>query len=118
MRESRRRKARPKSQAAPATRAAKKRGPKKRAEKTSPAGHNVSPKNVSPKAGLRPKPVKSPPDQLDDFVEAAARVLALPIEPQWLAAIKANLDVNLRLGTFVAEFALPDETEPAPIFTA
>jgi hypothetical protein len=65
------------------------------------------------------KPIKSPsPDQLDDFVAAAARVLALPIEPQWLAAIKTNLEINLRLGAFVAEFALPDETEPAPVFSA
>jgi len=33
-------------------------------------------------------------------------------------AIKANLEVNLRLATFVADFALPDEAEPAPVFTA
>jgi hypothetical protein len=45
-------------------------------------------------------------------------VLALPVEPQWLAAIKTNLEVNLRMAAFVAEFALPDETEPAPVFTA
>jgi hypothetical protein len=97
---------------AKATRAS--RTPKKRARKTARAGHSVS-----PKAAPRPKPVKSPPpDPLDDFVAAAARVLALPTEPQWLAAIKANLEVNLRLGAFVADFALPDETEPAPVFTA
>ena len=60
----------------------------------------------------------APSDPLDDFVQSAARVLALPIEPQWLAAIKANLAVNLRLAELVAEFALPDEAEPAPIFTA
>ena len=60
----------------------------------------------------------APSDPLDDFVQAAVRVLALPVEPQWLAAIKSNLEVNLRLAAFVAEFALPDEAEPAPIFTA
>jgi hypothetical protein len=60
----------------------------------------------------------APSDPLDDFVQSAARVLALPIEPQWRAAIKANLAVNLRLAELVAEFALPDEAEPAPIFTA
>jgi hypothetical protein len=76
--------------------------------------------NVRSKSASKPKPVKSPPEigPLDDFVAAAARVLALPIEPQWLVAIKANLEVNLRLGAFVAEFALPDESEPAPVFTA
>jgi hypothetical protein len=61
---------------------------------------------------------RKPTDPLDGFIEAAARVLALPVEPQWLAAIKANLETNLELAAFVAEFALPDETEPAPIFTA
>jgi hypothetical protein len=45
-------------------------------------------------------------------------VLALPVEPEWLAAIKANLEMNLRLAAFVAEFSLPDESEPAPVFTA
>ena len=58
------------------------------------------------------------PDPLDAFVEAAARVLVLPLEPQWHAAIKANLAVNLRLAALVAEFALPDEAEPAPVFRA
>jgi 1-carboxybiuret hydrolase subunit AtzG-like len=71
------------------------------------------------KAAAKPKSRKPPPpDALDSFVEAAARLLALPVESQWLAAIKANLEVNLRLAAFVAEFSLPDETEPAPIFTA
>jgi hypothetical protein len=61
---------------------------------------------------------RKPADPLDGFIEAAARVLALPVEPQWLAAIKTNLELNLRMAAFVAEFALPDETEPAPVFTA
>jgi hypothetical protein len=59
-----------------------------------------------------------PSDPLDGFIDAALRVLALPVEPQWRAAIKSNLEVNLRMAKLVAEFALPDETEPAPIFTA
>jgi hypothetical protein len=61
---------------------------------------------------------RKPADPLDGFIEAAARVLALPVEPEWLAAIKANLEMNLRLAAFVAEFSLPDESEPAPVFTA
>jgi hypothetical protein len=99
------RKSRPKTKAARATRA-----PKMRARKTPPVSHQPVSRATS---------VKTPEsDPLGDFIEAAARVLALPIEPQWLGAIKANLEVNLRLAAFVAEFALPDETEPAPIFTA
>jgi hypothetical protein len=61
---------------------------------------------------------RKPADPLDGFIAAAARVLGLPVEPQWHAAIKANLETNLRLAAFVAEFALPDEAEPAPVFTA
>ena len=42
---------------------------------------------------------------------------AQPIEDAWKPAVRANLEVSLRLGRLVDEFALPDETEPAPIFT-
>jgi len=57
-------------------------------------------------------------DQLDAFVDAAAAALALPIEPAWKPAIKANLQVTLRLAAMVSEFELPDEAEPAPVFEA
>jgi hypothetical protein len=77
------------------------------------------------KAPAKRKPAAQPKsrqaqatDPLDGFIDAAMRVLALPIEPQWRAAIKANLEANLRMANFVAEFGLPDETEPAPIFAA
>ena len=58
------------------------------------------------------------PDPLDELIDAAARVLELPIEPEWKAAVKVNLQVTLRHGTHVAEFALPDDAEPAPVFVA
>ena len=57
-------------------------------------------------------------EPMDDFIEAAARALGLPAEPEWRPAIKANLQVTLRLGTLVAELALPDDAEPAPVFHA
>ena len=57
-------------------------------------------------------------DPLDDLIDAAARALDLPIEPEWKAAVKSNLQVTLRHGAQVAEFALPDEAEPAPVFVA
>ena len=60
----------------------------------------------------------APGQPLDDFITAAAVELALPVEPQWLPAIRANLETNLRLAALVAEFALPDESEPAAVFTA
>ena len=36
------------------------------------------------------------PDPLDDLIDAAARALDLPIEPEWKAAVKTNLQVTLR----------------------
>ena len=57
-------------------------------------------------------------DALDDFIAAAARALDIPIEPEWMPAVKANLDVTLKHAAAVAEFELPDDAEPAPVFKA
>ena len=57
-------------------------------------------------------------EQLDALIEAGAAALALPIEPEWKPAIRANLAVTLRLADMVAEFPLPDDAEPAPVFEA
>ena len=46
------------------------------------------------------------------------KALALPVDDTWKPAIKANLEVSLRLAQLVDEFALPDETEPASVFAA
>jgi len=58
------------------------------------------------------------PESLDDYIDAAARVLDLPLEPAWKPSVRANLEVTLRLAALVTEFALPDEAEPAPVFEA
>jgi hypothetical protein len=55
---------------------------------------------------------------LDAFIDASAAVLGLTIAPEWRAAVRANLAVTFRLGAVVEEFELPDEAEPAPVFTA
>jgi hypothetical protein len=57
-------------------------------------------------------------DPLDDYIDAAAKALALPVEDSWRPAVRANLEVSLRLARLVDEFSLPDETEPASVFTA
>ena len=57
-------------------------------------------------------------DQLDQFIDAAASLLDLPIEPAWKNAVKGHLEVTLRLASSFAEFPLPDEAEPAAVFTA
>ena len=55
-------------------------------------------------------------DSLDDYIDSVAKALGLRVEEAWRPAVRANLEVSLRLGRLVDEFALPDETEPAPIF--
>ena len=57
-------------------------------------------------------------DPLDEFVAAASRALEIPVEPEWRAAVKVNLAVTLKYAATVAEFELPDDAEPAPIFKA
>jgi hypothetical protein len=59
-----------------------------------------------------------PDNSLGDYIDALAKVLALPIEAAWKPAVKANLEVTLRLARLVDEFDLPDETEPASVFAA
>jgi hypothetical protein len=59
-----------------------------------------------------------PADPLDEYIDAVGKALALPIEEAWKPAVRANLEVSLRLARLVDEFALPDEAEPASVFTA
>jgi Protein of unknown function (DUF4089) len=56
--------------------------------------------------------------ELDAFMDATSIVLGLTIAPEWRDAVRANLAVTFRLGAVVREFELPDEAEPAPVFTA
>jgi 1-carboxybiuret hydrolase subunit AtzG-like len=67
---------------------------------------------------VRNKDIAMADNKLDDFIAAAARALELPLEPDWQPAVKTNLEVTLRHAATVAEFALPDEAEPAPVFKA
>jgi hypothetical protein len=59
-----------------------------------------------------------PDNNLDSLIAASAQALGLPVDPAWHAAIRFNLDVTFRLATLVADFPLPDDTEPAPVFRA
>jgi hypothetical protein len=58
------------------------------------------------------------PDWLDQYIDAAVAAMALPMEEAWRGAVRANLEVSLRLAHLVDEFALADEAEPASIFSA
>jgi hypothetical protein len=57
-------------------------------------------------------------DPFDDLVDAAARALDLPIAPEWRGAVKSNLAVTFALAELFADFPLPDDAEPAPVFSA
>jgi len=57
-------------------------------------------------------------DPLDDFIDAAAHALALPVEQAWKPAVRAHLEVTLKLARLIEDFDLPDQTEPAPVFKA
>ena len=78
---------------------------------------NVRAKATRPEAA-RAKSAPAAPDVLDQFIAAAAHALALPVEAAWKGAVKANLEVTLRLAASFASFPLPDDAEPAPVFTA
>ena len=56
--------------------------------------------------------------EIDAFMDASAHALRLQILPEWRKAVRANLAVTFRMAELVMAFPLPDEAEPAPVFTA
>jgi hypothetical protein len=69
----------------------------------------------------RKKPAKRKPvgpDRIDSLIDGSARALALPLERAWRPGVKANLELTLRLAALFADFRLPDDAEPAPVFVA
>ena len=82
----------------------------------------AAPAPAKPKPGVAKASAKranaTPGDPLDQFIDAAAAALDLPVEPAWKPAVKANLAVTLRFAALYAAFALPDDAEPAPVFVA
>jgi len=57
-------------------------------------------------------------DDLQRFIEAGARLLGLTVRPEWRDAIRLHLSISLQHTKTVSEFPLPDETDPASIFSA
>lgn len=57
-------------------------------------------------------------DSLDDYIASAAKALSLTIEDSWRPAVRANLEVSLRLARLVDEFPFADDAEPASVFSA
>ncbi|MGD0433708.1 MAG: DUF4089 domain-containing protein [Acetobacteraceae bacterium] len=65
-----------------------------------------------------PLPFEMTDAEIEAFMDASAVVLGLRLEPEWRDAVRANLALTFRLGLLVRHFELPDEAEPAPVFTA
>ena len=57
-------------------------------------------------------------DSLDEYIDAASKLLRLPVKDAWKPAVRANLEVSMRLARMVDEFEFSDEAEPASVFTA
>lgn len=58
----------------------------------------------------------APNEPIEDYVDAAGRLLKLAIAPEWRAGVIEQLAIILRNADLVAEFPLPDDTDPAPTF--
>jgi hypothetical protein len=56
------------------------------------------------------------PDDAD--LIAAAAALGIPLDQAWCDAVRFHLDLSLAAARLVAELPLPDEADPAPVFTA
>ena len=54
----------------------------------------------------------------DDFIEAAAKALNIPLDPAWKPAIRGDHEITLKLARLIEEFSLPDDSEPAPVYKA
>jgi len=106
-------KAKAKASGARAAKTARGQDPRTKAARSKTAGK----KAVRAKSA-RPDSALSSRAPLDHFVDAAAHALALTIEPAWKGAIRTNLAVTLALAASFAEFPLPDDAEPAPVFVA
>jgi hypothetical protein len=56
-------------------------------------------------------------DGIDALITVGARLLGIVVLPEWHEAIRLHLTISLDHGRSVAAFPLPDETDPAPVFS-
>ncbi len=57
-------------------------------------------------------------DDIDAFIDAGCRLLGIPVREEWRETIRLHLALSLDHARHVGQFALPDEADPAPVFTA
>ena len=54
--------------------------------------------------------------ELEAYVDAVAALIGLPLDPAYRPGVLLNLDRIGQMARLVMEFALPDDTEAAPVF--
>jgi hypothetical protein len=52
------------------------------------------------------------------MIEAMASALDLPVRADNYAMVESHLRIAFRMADFVGSFELPEDAEPAPVFTA
>ncbi|HVH77932.1 MAG TPA: DUF4089 domain-containing protein [Stellaceae bacterium] len=53
---------------------------------------------------------------VEAYVDAAARLIGLPLDPAHRPGVVLNLQRIAQMAALVMEFPLPEETEPAPVY--
>jgi hypothetical protein len=57
-------------------------------------------------------------EHLDAFIAAGTALLDLPVDPGWQAAIRLHLRLSFTHAQTLLALPLPDDADPAPVFTA
>jgi hypothetical protein len=69
----------------------------------------------------KPALISLPPlddSALDALVDKSGTLNALPVDPDYRAAVKEQLKATANAARLVLEFPLDDEAEPGPVFRA
>ena len=56
------------------------------------------------------------PFDAEAYVDAAAALIGLPIDPEHRPGVVLNLERIAQMAALVLAYPLPDEAEPAPVF--
>jgi hypothetical protein len=56
------------------------------------------------------------PIDIEAYVEAAAQLVGLPLDPAHRPGVVLNLGRIAQMAALVMEFPLSEETEPAPVY--
>lgn len=55
-------------------------------------------------------------DDIEAYVDRAAALIALPLDPAHKPGVVANLGRTAAIAKLVTEFPLPDDIEPGPVW--